>query len=409
MATIFRRRNSSLWWAAYFDSEGKRRYRSTGKSSKPEAAAAAGEMERRARRVNPDDDERRQGILRILEEAGAMALKGTLNEASAHSLLSRITEAATGESLRQATVEQWFRGWLKEKSGSRTKGTAVRYEGIIDAFLKSLSVAKRAMPLAALAFADIQKFRDQLLAGGRTAVTANIAIKVLRSPLNVARRQGLISSNPAEAVEMVAGESVEKGVFSPEDIAALLKVTDGEWRGLILAGFYTGARVSDLSNLKWASVDFERKTLAFGQRKTKRFIEIPQHPELESWLRAYHTKQKGEFVFASLAGKVVGGRNGLSGRFRALIQKAGIKVSVTEKTGDKGRNRSSLSFHSLRHSFNSAMANAGVSQELRQRLTGHASKAVNDRYTHTELETLRKAVGTVPALTAETGTENQTA
>ena len=113
-------------------------------------------------------------------------------------------------------------------------------------------------------------------------------------------------------------------------------------------------------------------------------------------------------MFTSLAGKVVGGRNGLSGRFRALIQKAGIKVSVTEKTGDKGRNRSSLSFHSLRHSFNSAMANAGVSQELRQRLTGHASKAVNDRYTHTDLETLRKAVGTVPALTAETGTENQT-
>jgi site-specific recombinase XerD len=57
-----------------------------------------------------------------------------------------------------------------------------------------------------------------------------------------------------------------------------------------------------------------------------------------------------------------------------------------------------LSFHSLRHSFNSAMANAGVSQELRQRLTGHASKAINDRYTHTELETLRKAVGTVPSL-----------
>ena len=409
MATLYRRPTSSIWWTAFFDADGKRHYKPTGKRIRSEAVAAAGELEREARRIKPDDDERRRSILRILQDASQLALKGTLNQSSGQALLNRMTEAATGESLRQESVEGWFRGWLKEKSGSRTKGTAVRYEGIIDAFLKSLSAAKRAMPLAALAFADIQKFRDQLLAGGRTAVTANIAIKVLRSPLNVARRQGLISSNPAEAVEMVAGESVEKGVFSPQDIAALLKVTDGEWRGLILAGFYTGARVSDLSNLKWASVDFERRTLAFGQRKTKRFIEIPLHPELDSWLRAYHTKQKGEFVFASLAGKVVGGRNGLSGRFRALIQKAGIKVSVTEKTGDKGRNRSSLSFHSLRHSFNSAMANAGVSQELRQRLTGHASKAVNDRYTHTELETLRKAVGTVPALTAETGTENRTA
>lgn len=46
------------------------------------------------------------------------------------------------------------------------------------------------------------------------------------------------------------------------------------------------------------------------------------------------------------------------------------------------------------------MADAGVTQEIRQRLTGHASKAINDRYTHAELETLRKAVDvdSVPVL-----------
>jgi site-specific recombinase XerD len=43
------------------------------------------------------------------------------------------------------------------------------------------------------------------------------------------------------------------------------------------------------------------------------------------------------------------------------------------------------------------MANAGISQEVRQLLTGHASKAINDRYTHTELETLRKPVQSVPS------------
>lgn len=92
------------------------------------------------------------------------------------------------------------------------------------------------------------------------------------------------------------------------------------------------------------------------------------------------------------------GRNGLSGQFRLLMAKAGITGRTTERRGEKGRNRSSLTFHSLRHSFNSAMANAGVSQELRQRLTGHAAKAINDRYTHTELETLRSAVLLVPRL-----------
>jgi integrase len=106
--------------------------------------------------------------------------------------------------------------------------------------------------------------------------------------------------------------------------------------------------------------------------------------------------REGGDVFPSLAGKTSSGRNGLSGQFRRVMDRAGIEPEITGRAGEKGRNRSSLSFHSLRHSFNSAMANAGVPQEIRQRLTGHASKAVNDRYTHAELETLKAAVLAVP-------------
>ncbi|MBP9914339.1 MAG: tyrosine-type recombinase/integrase [Opitutaceae bacterium] len=127
-------------------------------------------------------------------------------------------------------------------------------------------------------------------------------------------------------------------------------------------------------------MDLERKSISFGQRKTKRFIEIPIHPELEGWFTEHAAEtQKNTAVFPSFFGKTIGGASGLSGQFARLMQKAGIVSQVTAKAGDKGRARSSHSFHSLRHSFNSAMANAGVPQELRQRLTGHASKAVNDR------------------------------
>ncbi len=410
MATVFRKSGSALWWTAYFDCDGKRRYRSTGMRTKSEAIATAAEMERRARRATPDAPEQRRRILRIIEEAGDMALKGTLTQAAGHLLINRLTEAATGDTLQQSGIEEWLLGWVKGKTGSRTKGTSVRYEGVIEAFIASLPAAKRLLPLGALAVGDIQKFRDQLLAEGRTAATANLALKILRVPLNLARRQGLIQNNPAEALEMVTTEKLEKGVFAPESISSLLKVATWEWKGLILAGYYTGSRAGDIANLKWSSVDLARQTVSFGQQKTKRFVEIPIHAEFGKWL-AKEAKQKTqeEFVFPGFAGKTVGSRNGISGQFRGLMKKAGIVRQITAKGGDKGRSRSSHSFHSLRHSFNSAMANAGVSQELRQRLTGHASKAVNDRYTHTELETLRKAVGTVPALTSETGTENQTA
>ena len=51
--------------------------------------------------------------------------------------------------------------------------------------------------------------------------------------------------------------------------------------------------------------------------------------------------------------------------------KAGIKLKKRlESAGKAGRGRNELSFRSLRHSFNTAMANAGISQEIRQKLTG---------------------------------------
>jgi len=74
------------------------------------------------------------------------------------------------------------------------------------------------------------------------------------------------------------------------------------------------------------------------------------------------------------------------------------EVLHERKEGSKGRTVNSLTFHSLRHSFNSAMANAGVSQEVRMKLTGHADTATNAGYTHHELEPLRKAIESIPGI-----------
>ncbi len=42
------------------------------------------------------------------------------------------------------------------------------------------------------------------------------------------------------------------------------------------------------------------------------------------------------------------------------------------------------------------MANKGIAQEIRQELTSHASAAMNQIYTHYELEPLRNAVQAIP-------------
>jgi hypothetical protein len=64
-------------------------------------------------------------------------------------------------------------------------------------------------------------------------------------------------------------------------------------------------------------------------------------------------------------------QSGLSSQFTRIVETAQIGGRILRAATGKGRKQSSLSFHSLRHSFVSALANAGVASDLRQKLAGH--------------------------------------
>lgn len=48
---------------------------------------------------------------------------------------------------------------------------------------------------------------------------------------------------------------IEKDVFTPEQIGALVAEAQGDWKGAIIAGYYTGLRLKDVTELRWESVD----------------------------------------------------------------------------------------------------------------------------------------------------------
>lgn len=76
--------------------------------------------------------------------------------------------------------------------------------------------------------------------------------------------------------------------------------------------------------------------------------------------------------------------------------KAGIDRQQVQSS--KNRKFSGVSFHSMRHSFASALANARISADVRMKLTGHKSLGIHQGYTHMELKGLREAVDALPRL-----------
>ena len=79
-----------------------------------------------------------------------------------------------------------------------------------------------------------------------------------------------------------------------------------------------------------------------------------------------------------------------------IIRHGGSAEQRKEAKASAGRTITALSFHSLRHTATSLMANAGVAADTRKAITGHRDDRVHENYTHHQLEKLREAVGLIP-------------
>lgn len=333
-------------------------------------------------------------------EKAANAGRGNrLVESQVRRVFSEILEQATGTPLVCHSCREWLDEWVAGKNGATSERTLVKYQQVTKDFLEHLG-DRAARPLNAISVTDVRSFRDALAKKGLSPTTANqVSRKVLSAPFEAARRLGYITVNPCQGVEALKDSAdTERDVFTPEQVAALCKAAEGDWLGAILGGYFTGLRLGDITELEWRAVDLDKGLLTVKTRKTGKTVIVPLAPELADWLRSQPRGIGKAPVFKSMHGMRGTGRNGLSMQFKGIMERAKVKGRVLRTGEGKGRNTSSLSFHSLRHSFNSALANAGVAQEVRQKLTGHASTAMNDRYTHHEVETLRDAVAKLPVI-----------
>ncbi len=425
MSFSLQKRPGTPYWHAYIrtpdpddPSKWRQTTKSTRKTTKKEAEVAARELEAAAIAEAGAGTDKSRAVYALLKDAASLAEAGRLNLAAGRDILSRMIEAAGAGEFRNFTVRQWLERWLATKSEDhakpgargRSKGfaaaTHLRYQGVIGQFLSLAPAEKVKGDLLALTTDDIRAFRDALAAGGRSAATVNDAVKTIRTALNAARREGILLANPAEAVETLAESEPIRGTFNPEDVSRLLQVADGDWPGAIRFAWFTGASLRDITEMRWSQIDLHTREITYSRRKTGAFVRLPIHDDLFEWLISIPAKDDPEaFLFPGLAGKSTAGKSGLSMKFARLMEKAKIAGEVDEAGGSKGRKRRSLSFHSLRHSFNSAMANAGIAVEVRQKLTGHASAEMNAAYTHFEAAPLRAAVAAVPRLKPETQDE----
>jgi integrase len=302
--------------------------------------------------------------------------------------------------LHDPTIKEQLEAWIGSKRGSVSQATLLAYEHARDLLLEFLG-PRAGQSVRALQKADVIGFRDHLLKDGRTPGTVNTLVKkYLTGPFESAKKEGLIDYNPFVAVDALKAKKVQKDIFTPEQVALLVKEAKGtDWEGAILIGYGTGARLQDVANLRWSAIDSDNGILTFQERKGDKRVVVGLHPDVEDWIsRQPPTDDPEAHLFPTLANRSGAGRNGLSKAFEAIMKRASVAGKVLREKNRKGRSLRSLSFHSFRHGAATAVFNQAALKDITGRVTAHAARGVVDRYIHEDIEALKAATQLIPRL-----------
>ncbi|MFZ9938156.1 MAG: tyrosine-type recombinase/integrase [Luteolibacter sp.] len=386
MATTYKPKHSAYWYARFFDGSGKRVSRSTKTTSRREAKRVAAGMEaseRREAKAAPDRETVMLDVRRILRAAELDFEGGTLTPTRGAELLRQLIEMANPAKLpsfRAVAAE-----WLDDCEKRVAFATWSSYRGAIKQAISILGETADA-PVDRIDAADMARIQQGMLQAGLRGKTVGMHGSCLRRIFAHAIARGLILSNPASSLRAVSSaDSRRRAPFTPQEITRLIEAASGEWRGLVIIGATTGLRCGDIRRL--TSDNIQGGHIVLQPNKTARssgtVLRIPLHPKATEWLQG-----RTGALFPSLA-QTDGSR--VSNGFKRVMKAAQVSDTVELAPGVTAVR----SMHSLRHSFASMLADAGVAEDVRRKLTGHGSRLVHARYSH-HADALERAVEALP-------------
>ena len=201
---------------------------------------------------------------------------------------------------------------------------------------------------------------------------------------------GYMDSDPTELLESpVLGEHLPE-FLTPQEVDLLedsIDVSKPEGqrnRAIIEVLFSCGLRVSELVNLKFSQVySEERFVRIMGKGSKERLVPISERAlkEIENykpWRNELKIKPGEEdYIFLNRRG--------------AHLTRTMILIMLKTQAEAAGI-RKTISPHTLRHSFATALLEGGADLRVIQALLGHESIGTTEIYTHLSMQTLREEV-----------------
>lgn len=268
-------------------------------------------------------------------------------------------------------------------------------ENTLDAYMSDLQklldyVGSEGLQILDVKLDDLRNFVAALVDIGISARSQSRILSGVRTFYTFLIIDGYIEDDPTELLEWPKiGEHLPE-VLSVEEVDRLEQACDlSKWEGqrnrtIIEVLFSCGLRVSELINLRLSDLFLNEKFIrVMGKGKKERLVPISESAvkELQYWFmdRNLMKIKPGEedFVFLNRRGGHLT-RMMIFTIVRRLAEAAGI-----EKT---------ISPHTLRHSFATALLEGGANLRAIQDMLGHERISTTQIYTHIDMHTLREEI-----------------
>lgn len=303
-------------------------------------------------------------------------------------------------------AERFLAAHVKAK---RKAATASHYEDALNRLVLRTLGKRKAKEVTR---GDLAKLHLSL---AKTPFQANRMLAVVSSMYQWAGKHGETPDgyNPASGIERFAEEGRERFLSADElerlGSAIRLAETDGvPWEidqdkkrkhvpktkqattidpfaaAALRLLIFTGARVGEILNLKWAHVDLERGLLLLPDSKTGKKTIVLNAPAMQILADLDHV---GVYV---IAGATAGQKDE---KPRADLKRPWEMVRKQAKLDG-------LRLHDLRHNFASFGAGGGLGLPIIGKLLGHAQASTTQRYAHLDADPLRRAADAIGAAIA---------
>ena len=220
------------------------------------------------------------------------------------------------------------------------------------------------------------------------------ALAVVRQVYNIAKHRGILEGEPPTA--KVKKPKVDNGRMrflthdEADKLLGALKAKSIDVHDMTLLSLHAGLRFGEIASLTWQDVDFDKGTLTIRDAKAGSRYAFLTEQAMEMLRDRSHGKPS-EYVFQTRgSGKLTK----ISHSFFRVVNDLELNTGIDDP-------RLQICFHSCRHSYASWLIEEGQDLYTVQRLLGHKTNIMTQRYAHLAENKLKDAATALGAALAK--------